>query len=166
MTSRELVIRTLNHEPAGRVPRDLWLSRRHGDRPSRCHSGNESAFSQRYRSARYRALLRQAGPGQGQSGWPVHRFLGLHLANFGARQSGRTAGLAFSRKGQNRRISPTRGTIWILPASPESTRAAKIPVVSCSPAARLSRSIACVFCAGMTPPLWTLPGARKTSATC
>jgi uroporphyrinogen decarboxylase len=26
MTSRELVIRTLNHEPAGRTPRDLWIS--------------------------------------------------------------------------------------------------------------------------------------------
>ncbi len=26
MTSRELVIRTLNHEPTGRVPRDLWIA--------------------------------------------------------------------------------------------------------------------------------------------
>lgn len=33
MTSRELVIKTLNHEPAPRVPRDLWLPA--GDDPSR-----------------------------------------------------------------------------------------------------------------------------------
>ena len=26
MTSRELVVKTLNHEPAPRVPRDLWIS--------------------------------------------------------------------------------------------------------------------------------------------
>jgi len=26
MTSRELVIRTLNHEPTGRAPRDLWIA--------------------------------------------------------------------------------------------------------------------------------------------
>ena len=25
MTSRELVVRTLNHEPVPRVPRDLWI---------------------------------------------------------------------------------------------------------------------------------------------
>jgi hypothetical protein len=42
MTSRELVIKTLNHEPASRIPRDLWLPP--GEDPSRADEVAEMAL--------------------------------------------------------------------------------------------------------------------------
>ena len=60
MTSRELVIKTLNHEPVPRVPRDLWIPARRGLHPCGGAGGNERSLPQRHRPARGGAAARQA----------------------------------------------------------------------------------------------------------
>ena len=159
MTSRELVVKTLNHEATPRVPRDLWATA--GDEAARIDELHE--INVRYPSD----IVTPGGPRRTASDHRASQQGGEHTDAWGCvwHVAGRApAGTEAFAPGEAARSLPTAaGESSITADSPKRTGFARRPAGLCWRGRRSGRSTACGCWAAARRRLWTSPATPRRS---